>query len=298
MWFDKYRPTSLDEMSLIPEYKEYFESVIEKQDIPNMILTGQAGSGKTTLVKILTSSIPCTVLELNGSSRDRGIDTMRGRVASFASSLSKNMNIVFIDEADGLTSDAQDALKNTIEQFHKTCRFIFTGNNIHKFTEPIKSRCTKFHFEQFPKRKLLKLCKDILDKEEVEYENKEILSVIEHTYPDIRSCINMLEYCSHTGTFVFSDKKEFQSDYKEVVGYIESGDLVSIFRFAEKCNDFESVYRYLITEYAKDKNKPEISLTTAEWYGSSGSVVDKAITFIGMCTELMGVVGVAPKFVK
>jgi len=296
MWFSTYRPKTLDELSLEKETKDFLDSCIEKQDIPNLLLTGKAGSGKTTIAKILTSQIPSTVLELNGSSKDRGIDTMRGKVADFASSLSKNLNVVFIDEADGLTPDAQDALKNTIEQFHKTCRFIFTGNNIHKFTDPIKSRCISLKFEQFPKRKVIGLCKDILDKEKIEYDLTNIREVVEYTYPDIRSCINMLEYCSHSGTLVVKNMNEFQEDSRILVEHIENGDLVSIFKFAEKCNDFEKFYRFLIMEYAEEKKNFEICLTTAEWYGMNGAAVDKVIPFVGMCTELMTKINVTPKF--
>ncbi len=287
MWFSKYRPTEFDELSLKKETKDYLNSIITKQDIPNLLLVGNPGSGKTTIAKILTSKIPCTVLELNGSSKDRGIETMKTRVVDFACSHSKTLNVVFIDEADGLTPEAQDALKTTIEKYHDTTRFIFTGNSIHKFTKAIKSRCIALSFDQFPKRSCISLCKSILDKEEIEYDNETIKKVVELTYPDIRSCINLLEYSSVSGELSLSeDVSDFENIFSKLAKYIQKGDVESILRLSENIINFDQYYRCFVDLYA-GFNQLDKCLVVSEWYGKNEIVIDKVINFVGLCTELI-----------
>lgn len=287
MWFSKYRPTEFDELSLKKETRDYLNSIITKQDIPNLLLVGNPGSGKTTIAKIITTKIPCTVLELNGSSKDRGIETMKTKVVDFACSYSKNINVVFIDEADGLTPEAQDALKTTIEKYHDTTRFIFTGNTLHKFTKAIKSRCITLSFEQFPKRSCISLCRNILDKEEIEYDNETIKKVVELTYPDIRSCINLLEYSSASGKILL-DKNvdDFENNFNKLLRYIDKGDLESILRLSESIINFDQFYKCFINHYA-GFNELNKCLAVSEWYARNETVIDKVINFMGLCTELI-----------
>jgi replication factor C small subunit len=295
MWFSKYRPTEFDELSLNRKTKEYLNSIITKQDIPNLLLVGNPGSGKTTIAKILMSKIPCTILELNGSSKDRGIETMKTKVVDFACSHSKTLNVVFIDEADGLTPEAQDALKTTIEKYHDTTRFIFTGNSIYKITDAIKSRCIALSFEQFPKRSCISLCKSILDKEEIEYENETVKKVVELTYPDIRSCINLLEHSSFSGKLSLQeDVSDFEHNFSKLAKYIQKGDVESILRLSENIINFDLYYRMFINAFVAS-NQLEKCLTVSEWYARNDTVIDKVINFVGLCSELILMDGKNPK---
>jgi replication factor C small subunit len=295
MWFSKHRPTEFNELSLKKDTRDYLNSIISKQEIPNLLLVGNPGSGKTTIAKIITSKIPCTVLELNGSSKDRGIETMKTKVVDFACSYSKNINVVFIDEADGLTPEAQDALKTTIEKYHDTTRFIFTGNSVYKFTKAIKSRCIALSFEQFPKRSCISLCKSILDKEEVEYDNETIKKVVELTYPDIRSCINLLEYSSVSGRLSLQeDVSDFEYNFSRLAKYIQKGDVESILRLSETIVNFDLYYRMFIDAFVAS-NQLEKCLTVSEWYARNETVIDKVINFVGLCIELIIMDGKNPK---
>jgi len=294
MWYNKYSPLSLDELSLSSNYKEIFSNWIDKSYIPHVIFAGPQGSGKTSLARILIDSIPSVSLKLNASSKDRGVDTIKGKVADFASSYSgKKWNIVLLDEGEGLTPDAMDALKGVYDAFEKTTRFIITTNNIHKIIKPLQSRSQIFHFEQFPKRKLLGLCETILTKENVEYDRETVKQIVDLTYPDFRSTINLLEYSSYSGKLILKDYDEFTNSYNVICDCIAAGDLETIFSIGEKIIDFEYFYRQFIQD---NINNHEIVLTVSDWYDKHSRGIDKLIPFMGVCIELMGMRGVKPKF--
>ena len=177
IWYEKYRATSLDGLILPKNVRKNMKGYIKEKEIPHLLFHGPAGSGKTTLALILIKACASAKLILNGSSEDRGIGTIKKKVKQFASSkrISKGkLNIVFIDEADGLTPEAQDALKNIIETYQSNCRFIFTANEIDQITDPIYSRCTMFAFESMPNDYFLNFLYDILDDEKIGYKKNDI----------------------------------------------------------------------------------------------------------------------------
>jgi DNA polymerase III delta prime subunit len=207
IWYEKYRPKSIDEMVLPEKTREMFESFIEDREIPHLFLYGPKGTGKTTISRILIDKCSGAKLILNASSNDRGIETVKTKVKNFARSKKANeeLNICFMDEADGLTVDAQFALKNTIEAYHNNCRFIFTANHPHKVIEEIHSRCVVVHFDELNVKDIYRICRKIMKTEDIEFTRRDIVEVISEYAPDIRSIINRLQAGSISGVFRIKD---------------------------------------------------------------------------------------------
>lgn len=197
VWVEKYRPQSLDEYIDGSISVSMLKSFIDTpRDLPHLLLISQApGSGKTTAAQILMKSIDTDSIVLN-SSMDRGIETIRERVNTFASTSNRNPNtpkIVFLDEADFLTAEAQNALRNLMETYFNNCRFILTGNNEHKIIEPIKSRCMQINLSNPNKDKIRERIYFILNKEQVTYNKEVVDKVIENHYPNIRNILVYLQ---------------------------------------------------------------------------------------------------------
>lgn len=192
VWFEKYRPVTFDE---IVGQKEIVAKVKSKlNNLPHMILEGIAGTDKTTLVKVISNEINAKVLELN-SSDNRGIETIRGTVMNFVKhSMDKNrLKIVFFDEADGMTSDAQDSLKAIIEKYSHSTRFIFACNNEKKIIDPIQSRCKTYHFKPINSDEMRTRLKHIVECENVNINNVDLDELINDSDGDFRSAINELQ---------------------------------------------------------------------------------------------------------
>jgi len=193
VWLEKYRPSSLDEIVLDANYKRKFKEMIADDFVPHLLFLGSAGTGKTTLAYILLDSVihdECDYLEMNGSLK-RGIGQINA-LNDFIKSesfLSKR-KVIFIDEADKLTSDAQDALRNILEQESDHLSFIFTGNHAYKIIDPIQSRMQTYRFERLPKDYVQKYVFDVMDKEAITYQKQDVDYIINATYPDLRKCLN------------------------------------------------------------------------------------------------------------
>jgi DNA polymerase III delta prime subunit len=188
LWVEKYRPSSIEEMALDPKDRTLLESFITSKEIPHLLFTGPPGSGKTTVARILTKAIECDLMMLNAS-KDRGIDTVRDRVGTFAKVLGfSKWKVVFLDEADGMTADAQNSLRNLMEDFHDQTRFIFTANYPHKVISPIHSRCTEITFGETPLKERITILAKILNAEHVPFEMTDALAYAER-YRDLRRMI-------------------------------------------------------------------------------------------------------------
>ncbi len=203
LWVEKYRPTKLDDIILSNDNRKYFEDIIKKQEIPHLLLFGVQGGGKSSLAKIIVKELlDCQYLYLNASS-ENGIDIIRSKITNFIQTMSidNKHKVIILDEADFLTSGAQAALRNLMEEYSGYSRFILTGNYINRLIEPITSRMQPFELIP-PIEKCIERCVHIIKSEGIKVENgqKERLSnLIKANYPDLRSIINLLQKYSIDG---------------------------------------------------------------------------------------------------
>ena len=191
LWVEKYRPTTLEEYVGNEMIKSKIADYLKQGSIQNLLFHGVAGTGKTTLAKLIAKNLNCDLLYINASD-ERGIDTIRDKIIPFASSMSFNdVKIVILDEADYITPQAQATLRNTIESCSKTTRFILTCNYLERIISPLQSRCQTFEIIPPSKQEVDNKCQDILMEENITY--TDIHEVINTHYPDIRKIINTLQ---------------------------------------------------------------------------------------------------------
>ena len=209
LWVEKYRPNKVKDCILPDTTRKVFQGFVEQGELPNLLLSGTAGVGKTTIAKAMCDEIGASYIVINGSDEGRFLDTVRNRVRQFATTVSltsgASHKVVIIDEADNTTNDVQLSLRTAVEEFHNNCRFIFTCNFINKIIEPLHSRCTVVDFRIKPdeSQKLQALffqrLMQILGAENVKYEQKVIAKLIKRYYPDWRRLINECQRYAATG---------------------------------------------------------------------------------------------------
>ena len=204
LWVEKYRPKTIEDCILSKDIKETFSQFLKQKEIPNLLLSGTAGTGKTTVARALCEELGADYIIINGSDEGRQIDTLRNKIKNFASTVSltedANHKVVIIDEADYMNADSvQPALRNFIETFYNNCRFIFTCNYKNKIIPALHSRCTVIDFaiKNGQKVKTAKSFMDrmsfLLDEEKIEFDKKVLAELIQKYYPDFRRTINELQ---------------------------------------------------------------------------------------------------------
>jgi len=286
-------------MTLPAQYRLNFTQYVKSGEIPHLLLYGPQGSGKTTLAFILMDSIPCVRLVLNASGEDRSIATMRGKVKQFASSstMDDRLKIVFMDEFDGVLKEAQDSLRNTIEAYSKTCRFIFTCNEIDKIIGPIQSRCQKFEFSAFPVEMVFKQMEAILAKEGVRYNPEDVNKIVTQHYPDIRTIVNNLQLCSISGVLDPEQVSRTSIDPALLLDAIVDGQVAQIRSMLVGISSFVYLYRYLFdtlmaVEDLAPKEKTSIAHILAEGIYRDAIVANREITFTDCCINIMVTLGI------
>lgn len=289
MWVEKYRPEKLADMVLDPGHKDALEGFLEDGSIPHLLLVGVVGSGKTTIGRILTRNMDCSVLELNASD-ERGIDVVRDRIKTFLMTAGlKKWRVVFLDEADQLTPDAQACLRNIIERFSKNGRFLMTANFEDKIIEAVRSRCQILRFKTLDRRKVYKLCSKIFKAEDVKFEPDDVLKVIDDHYPDVRSVVNALQLGSKNGEFTYACLIDVVNEIRQ---FLMQGDVNSIRKLMLTHHpDFTIVYRGLfdsIPKFVTDKElRSGVAINIAQYAYQDAIVADREINFAACCLEIV-----------
>ena len=214
IWNEKYRPTSLDTYIGNEHLKSKVRIFIETNDPPHLLFYGRAGTGKTTLSKIITKSIDCECLYINASD-ENSVDTVRDKVKGFASTLGfQSLKVIILDECDYITPNAQAALRNLMETFSRHCRFILTCNYVERIIDPIQSRCQSFQIVPPSKKEVAVHLSEILTNENVKFEVDDIATIINGAYPDIRKVINTSQRQVVDGILRMDAREVILNDYK------------------------------------------------------------------------------------
>ena len=295
LWVEKYRPTTMDTYIGNEHLKSKVSVYLESGDLPHLLLYGRAGTGKTTLAKLLVNNIECDYLYINASD-ENNVETVRTKVKQFASTMGfKDMKIVILDECDYITPNAQAALRNLMETFSKHCRFILTCNYVERIIYPIQSRCQSFQIIPPDRKQVATHLSDILSKESVQYELDDIVTIVNSGYPDIRRVINSSQRQVVKGELVVDKSTIIQNDYKLKVLELLKQDKKSAFNgirkvlLDSKVTDYAELFRLLydnIEEYAKG-HLAEVILVIAKYELSDAHVVDKEINAMAMIVEIL-----------
>lgn len=303
LWVEKYRPEKVDDCILPDESKAMFKGFLEQGEIPNLLLSGPAGIGKTTIAKALCRELGADFYVINGSDEGRFLDTVRNKAKTFASTVSltsgSSHKIVIVDEADNTTPDVQLLLRASIEEFQKNCRFIFTCNYKNKIIEPLHSRCSvvDFHIKGKEKAQLasafLKRINSILEQEGIDFELKVVAEVIQKHFPDFRRTLNELQRYASRGkidTGILAQVADVK--ISDLVGYLKGREFTNMKKWVSSNIDNEpqvimrKIYDNLYT-YLLPKSIPEAVLVIGEYQYKATFVMDQEINLVAFLTELM-----------
>jgi len=302
LWVEKYRPKTISETILSAKLKETFQEFVSKGNIPNMILSGGAGMGKTTVAKAMLEELNCDYIVINGS-MNGNIDTLRTEIRNFASSVSFSggRKYVILDEADYLNAQStQPALRNFMEEYSKNCGFILTCNFVNRIIEPLHSRCTVVEFK-IPKEEkqtmaadFFKRCLSVLDNEEIKYDKKVVAEVIKKFFPDNRRVLNELQRYSVSGSIDTGILANFENvNIQNLIDAMKAKEFSTVRKWVSQNVDgdsSQSIFRQLydeINQFVKPNSLPQIVVTLADYQYKSAFVADHEINMMAMLTELM-----------
>ena len=304
LWVEKYRPKKIRDCILPEDTKKTFSEFLKQKQIPNLLLSGTAGTGKTTVARALCEELGVDYIIINGSDEGRQIDTLRNKIKNFASTVSLTESsahkVVIVDEADYMNADSvQPALRNFIETFHSNCRFIFTCNYKSKILPALHSRCTVIDFAIKNGQKvktaqaLLKRLGKILEEEKIKYDNKVLAELIQKHYPDFRRVINELQRYSVRGQIdsgiLFSLS---EANTKELIKILKEKRFNDMRKWVinnldkEPSSLFSTIYNLLYSNL-EGNSVPQAVLIIAGYQYKSAFVADQEINMVACLTEVM-----------
>ena len=304
LWVEKYRPKKIQDCILSEDLKQTFLEFVKKKEIPNLLLSGTAGTGKTTVARALCEEIGADYIIINGSDEGRQIDTLRNKIKNFASTISltkeANHKVVIIDEADYMNAESvQPALRNFIETFFNNCRFIFTCNYKNKIIPALHSRCTVIDFRIVNGQKVktanqfLQRLANILTEEKIEFDKKVLAELIQKHYPDFRRTINELQRYSVRGKIdsgiLFSLS---EANSKELMNNLKDKNFNEVRKWViqnldkEPSSLFTDIYDNLYN-FLDPKSIPQAILIIAGYQYKAAFVADQEINMVACLTEIM-----------
>ncbi len=293
LWIEKYRSQTLEQYIGNDAVKDRISDCITKNDIPHFIFAGSAGTGKTTLAKLIVGNIQCDYLYLNASD-ENGIDTIRDKVKGFASTASfQPIKVVILDEADFLTQPAQAALRNLIEEYSAYTRFILTCNYVERLIEPLQSRCELHMLKPPTKGAVAKhICINILDVEGITYEMVDVAKVINEFYPDIRSVIKVLQSNIKESKLVVTALDDNWT--KQLVQILSKREKNAWYQVRQlvadaQVDDFQTAYRYMFEHLAEFSygNDAQLSVILDDFIWRAGVVPDKEINAMACIAKIL-----------
>ena len=304
LWVEKYRPDSLESYIGNEHLKSKIKLYLESGDLPHLLLYGRAGTGKTTLAKLLVNNIECDHLYINASD-ENSVDTVRNKVRNFASTIGfKDMKVIILDECDYITPNAQAALRNLMETFSKHTRFILTCNYVERIIDPIQSRCQPFQIVPPSRKEVAVHLNNILKEESVTFEMDDVATLVNGGYPDIRRVINFAQRQVVDGKLSIDQNNLVAVDLNvnvfssQIVNVLKTQNKKDAFVTIRKMladnqiSDFADLFRLLYDE-VDDYGTGHIAeciLTIAKYQLSDAQVVDKEINAMAMLIELLGVI--------
>ena len=300
LFVEKYRSKVLDEYVGNEQLKQIVSQYIDKNDIQNLLLYGTPGTGKTTLAKLIVNNINCDFLYINASD-ERGIDTIRDKVQGFASSASfKPLKIIILDEADFLTIQAQASLRNIIETYSRTTRFILTCNYLERIIDPLQSRCQVLKITPPSKKEVAQHVANVLDQEDISYENFNIAFIVNKHYPDIRKILNTCQVNNVDGKLTIDKSLIASSEYTDaILTELKAANKSSFKNIRQiladsNLSDFEEIYRFLydsLDEYGKnDLAKALIIIEIENYIYHANFRVDKEINVMALICSILKII--------
>jgi len=291
---EKYRPVSLENYVGNTNLKETIAKQLEANDIQNYLFYGPAGTGKTTLAKLCVKNLDCDYLYINASD-ERGIDTIRDKVSGFASTMSfEPIKVVILDEADFLTINAQASLRNIIETFSRTTRFIMTCNFVERIIDPLQSRCQVLKIVPPTKKEIAIHLANICNEENISYEPNAIGSIVKQYYPDLRKMLNTIQTSSKTGTLKIDNSLLISTNYldailEELKNKSPKFNTIRQIIADSNVDDFEDAFRYLFenaSTYLPGKEGTASILINEHQYKSNFRI-DKEINIMSLIQNLI-----------
>ena len=304
LWVEKYRPDSLESYIGNEHLKSKIKLYLENGDLPHLLLYGRAGTGKTTLAKLLVNNIECDHLYINASD-ENSVDVVRNKVRNFASTIGfKDMKVIILDECDYITPNAQAALRNLMETFSKHTRFILTCNYVERIIDPIQSRCQSFQIVPPSRKEVAVHLTSILKEEEADFQMDDVATLVNGGYPDIRRVINFAQRQIVDGKLSIDQNNLVAVDLNvnvfssQIVNVLKSESKKDAFVTIRKMladnqiSDFADLFRLLYDE-VDDYGKGHIAeciLTIAKYQLSDAQVVDKEINAMAMLIEILNII--------